>query len=62
MTDRKLLIFACLAVVGLGYCLWKTQQDARNGFSWAVVWGVTASLSAFLVVAFLFAASLFKRL
>jgi hypothetical protein len=62
MSDPKLLIFGALAVIGLAYCLWKTQQDARTGLSWAVIWGVAASLSAFVLVAFVFAASLFKRL
>ena len=55
MTDYKGLLFATLGVAGLAYCLWKTHSDWRNGFSWIVVWGAAASLSAFLFVAFMFA-------
>jgi hypothetical protein len=63
MSDDRLVLFGVLAVVGFGYCLWKTQVDYRErGFGFSVVWGIIASLNGFVVVAFWFAASVFKRL
>jgi hypothetical protein len=63
MSDERLILFGILAVGGLSYCLWKTQADWRErGFSLAVVWGIIASLNGFLILAFWFAASVFKRL
>ena len=63
MSDTKFILFICLAVVGLGYCLWKTQLDwQKHGFGLKVVWGLAASLSAFLAVAFLLTGKLLSDL
>lgn len=62
MSDWQSILFAALAVAGLAYCLWKTQQDwERSVLGWRV-WGTAASLSAFIVVALLFAKSVLRNL
>jgi len=57
------LLFEILPVVGLAYCLWKTQADwRRDGFGLLAIWGIAASLSAFLVVAFFVAGKVLSDL
>ena len=52
-----------LAVIGLAFCLWKTQSDyAQSGLDWRVAFGAAASFSAFLFVALLFTQRLMKDL
>jgi len=56
VTVLQFVLFGILPVLGLAYCLWKTQLDwQRHGFGLMVLWGVAASMSAFLAVAFLLA-------
>ena len=63
MTDWKFIFVSALAVVSLVYCLWKTQIDwQQRGFDWRVAVGLAASVSTFLTVAFLLAATVMKDL
>ena len=62
MTDYKFLLFGAICAVTLAYCLWKTHSDwERSGFTLAVIWGIVACLGAFLFIAFVFAASVFRN-
>jgi hypothetical protein len=62
MIDRTLL-FGALALIGLAYCLWKTQADYRASRSGVILlWGILASLSAFVFVAFMFASEVLSNL
>jgi hypothetical protein len=59
--DLELLILGIFAVVGLAYCLSKTQVDWRvHGFGWRVMWGSAASLSAFLFLVFIVATKVLR--
>jgi hypothetical protein len=63
MDDFKFLTIAILAILGLSYCLWRTQADFRaKGFDLTVAWGVAASLSAFCFVAFMLASQVLRDL
>jgi hypothetical protein len=62
MSDMRGLLFGALAVAGLAYCLWKTQADWRDGFSWTVAWGAAASLSAFFFATLIFASKVMRDL
>ena len=62
MGDYTLPLFGVFGLVGLAYCIWKSQSDwQQRGFGLVVVWGWLASVSAFLFVASLFVASVFKH-
>jgi hypothetical protein len=63
MTDFQFLVFCVLAVACLAYCLWKTQSDwRRSGFGLAAIWGIAASLGAFVFVAFLLTSKALQNL
>ena len=57
MSAFKFLLFSILPILGLAYCLWKTQVDWQlEGFGLKVLWGAAASISAFISIAFLLTA------
>ena len=57
LSESQFLTAVILSVLGLGYCLWRTQADYRaHGFGWITWWGVAAILSAFLFVVILLTA------
>ena len=59
----QLLLFGVLPVLGLAYCIFKTQTDwQRDGFGLKVLWGIAASLSAVVSIALLFAGQVLSDL
>ena len=63
MTALRFVLFSILPVIGLAYCFWKTQLDwKRDGFGFRVIWGLVASISAFISVALLLTAKVLSDL